>query len=183
MPLDARRLHGSWLMRHMGLFTAAAPTAALLLLVPPHPAAFRAPLTSPSSTPCLATCTAPTRHWSEPASCSSLAGGCLSAARVLLGAALEWTPGHRIWLPATCRPLALLAQSALRTHLHRRPSCCICCPMLLPHPAAPSCCPGSHLVISHPLGRRWHEKFRAANPELVPHALPDVRHPCACFCC
>ena len=30
------------------------------------------------------------------------------------------------------------------------------------------------MVISHPLGLHWHERFRAANPQLVPHALPDV---------
>lgn len=32
--------------------------------------------------------------------------------------------------------------------------------------------PGSHVVISHPLGRAWHEQFRASHPALVPHALP-----------
>lgn len=36
----------------------------------------------------------------------------------------------------------------------------------------------SHLVISHPLGRPWHERFRAANPQLVPQPLPQARGAC-----
>ncbi len=39
--------------------------------------------------------------------------------------------------------------------------------------ALPSpCC--SYLVISHPLGRPWHEGFRAEQPQLVPNELPQV---------
>ena len=33
--------------------------------------------------------------------------------------------------------------------------------------------PGGYIVISHPLGRSWHEKFGAQNPQLVPHPLPE----------
>ncbi|PRW60354.1 riboflavin kinase isoform B [Chlorella sorokiniana] len=33
--------------------------------------------------------------------------------------------------------------------------------------------PGSYLVISHPLGRPWHEGFRAEQPQLVPNELPQ----------
>jgi riboflavin kinase len=33
--------------------------------------------------------------------------------------------------------------------------------------------PGSYIVISHPLGRSWHEAYRAANPRIVPHPLPS----------
>lgn len=33
--------------------------------------------------------------------------------------------------------------------------------------------PGGHVVVSHPLGRAWHERYRAANPAIVPHPLPD----------
>lgn len=33
--------------------------------------------------------------------------------------------------------------------------------------------PGSHIVISHPLGRPWHETFRTENPRLVPNPLPQ----------
>lgn len=32
---------------------------------------------------------------------------------------------------------------------------------------------GGHLVVSHPLGRRWHEGLRAGSDNMVPHALPD----------
>lgn len=32
--------------------------------------------------------------------------------------------------------------------------------------------PGSHIVISHPLGRQWHEEFRGDNAAVVPHPLP-----------
>jgi riboflavin kinase len=32
--------------------------------------------------------------------------------------------------------------------------------------------PGGRLVVAHPLGRGWHDKYRAAHPALVPHALP-----------
>ncbi|KAK9909502.1 hypothetical protein WJX75_003231 [Coccomyxa subellipsoidea] len=34
--------------------------------------------------------------------------------------------------------------------------------------------PGGHIVISHPLGRAWHEVLRAGDAELVPHAFPDT---------
>lgn len=47
-----------------------------------------------------------------------------------------------------------------------------------PHEALLRACflsrPGSYIVISHPLGRAWHERFRAANLQLVPHELPQV---------
>ncbi|KAL4447549.1 hypothetical protein ABPG75_004768 [Micractinium tetrahymenae] len=33
--------------------------------------------------------------------------------------------------------------------------------------------PGSYVMISHPLGRPWHESFRAKNPRLVPNQLPQ----------
>ena len=33
--------------------------------------------------------------------------------------------------------------------------------------------PGGHIVVSHPLGRAWHGRLREADPEIVPHALPD----------
>lgn len=33
--------------------------------------------------------------------------------------------------------------------------------------------PGGHIVVSHPLGRAWHGRLRDADPETVPHALPD----------
>lgn len=33
--------------------------------------------------------------------------------------------------------------------------------------------PGSYVVISHPLGRPWHEGFRAKQPQLCPHELPQ----------
>ncbi|KAI3429362.1 hypothetical protein D9Q98_005457 [Chlorella vulgaris] len=46
-----------------------------------------------------------------------------------------------------------------------------------PHEALLRACflsrPGSYIVISHPLGRAWHERFRAANLQLVPHELPQ----------
>lgn len=32
----------------------------------------------------------------------------------------------------------------------------------------------SHIVISHPLGRPWHETFRTENPRLVPNPLPQA---------
>jgi len=32
--------------------------------------------------------------------------------------------------------------------------------------------PGSHVVISHPLGCAWHERYRGSHPAAVPHALP-----------
>ncbi len=28
-------------------------------------------------------------------------------------------------------------------------------------------------MISHPLGRAWHERLREGDAEIVPHALPD----------
>jgi riboflavin kinase len=34
--------------------------------------------------------------------------------------------------------------------------------------------PGGRVVLSHPLGRAWHGRLRAADPEAVPHALPDA---------
>lgn len=33
--------------------------------------------------------------------------------------------------------------------------------------------PGGHIVISHPMGRAWHENLREDDAEIVPHALPD----------
>jgi len=33
---------------------------------------------------------------------------------------------------------------------------------------------GGHVVISHPLGRAFHERFRAGESDIVPHALPDA---------
>jgi riboflavin kinase len=33
--------------------------------------------------------------------------------------------------------------------------------------------PGGYVIISHPLGRGWHERYAAKNPDIVPHALPD----------
>lgn len=45
-----------------------------------------------------------------------------------------------------------------------------------PHEALLRACfmlrPGSHIVVSHPLGRLWHEAYRAANQAIVPHLLP-----------
>jgi hypothetical protein len=38
-------------------------------------------------------------------------------------------------------------------------------------------------VISHPLGRPWHERFRAANPQLVPQELPQARKGLLPRCC
>lgn len=35
--------------------------------------------------------------------------------------------------------------------------------------------PGSNLVISHPLGRKWHEQYRHQNPAIVPHPLPGSK--------
>jgi len=32
--------------------------------------------------------------------------------------------------------------------------------------------PGGHIVVSHPLGRAWHAALAAADPVVVPHALP-----------
>lgn len=32
---------------------------------------------------------------------------------------------------------------------------------------------GGHIVISHPLGHGYHERLRAGEPRMVPHALPD----------
>jgi len=39
-------------------------------------------------------------------------------------------------------------------------------------PTQPPAC--SHVVISHPLGCPWLQRFREQQPELVPHELPDV---------
>ena len=33
--------------------------------------------------------------------------------------------------------------------------------------------PGGYVVVSHPMGRPWHGRLREADPEIVPHALPD----------
>lgn len=33
--------------------------------------------------------------------------------------------------------------------------------------------PGGYVVISHPLGSKWHQKYSAANPDIVPHPLPS----------
>lgn len=57
------------------------------------------------------------------------------------------------------------------------------CQIFIPSPvtAMPTMCiclwvrhAGGHIVISHPLGRAWHEELRAGDAELVPHALPDT---------
>lgn len=34
--------------------------------------------------------------------------------------------------------------------------------------------PGGYIVISHPLGRHWHEKYASEHSKLVPHPLPDL---------
>ena len=42
-------------------------------------------------------------------------------------------------------------------------------------------CAGGHILISHPLGKAWHEELRAASPEEVPLHLPDeatLQHLC-----
>lgn len=33
--------------------------------------------------------------------------------------------------------------------------------------------PESYIVISHPMGRKWHKELSTSNPALVPHPLPD----------
>ena len=33
--------------------------------------------------------------------------------------------------------------------------------------------PGGYVVISHPLGSKWHQNYSAANPDIVPHPLPS----------
>jgi 2-polyprenyl-3-methyl-5-hydroxy-6-metoxy-1,4-benzoquinol methylase len=35
--------------------------------------------------------------------------------------------------------------------------------------------PDRHVVISHPMGRAWHSRLRARQPEMVPRDLPDSR--------
>lgn len=32
--------------------------------------------------------------------------------------------------------------------------------------------PGGQIVISHPMGRNWHQGLRERSPQTVPHALP-----------
>jgi len=34
--------------------------------------------------------------------------------------------------------------------------------------------PGGRVILSHPLGRAWHDRLRVADPAAVPHALPDA---------
>lgn len=148
----------------------ARPCAAALLRTVRFPIVVccRAPLTWPSSTQCLATCWISTTHWSAPASCSSPAGelagwlkppvpaACAVVLSCLVGpveaqqavAALAFLCG---WLVAAFNRWHAPAEQLPLAYPHR-----------------------SHLVISHPLGRPWHEGFRAQQPQLVPNELPQV---------
>ena len=34
--------------------------------------------------------------------------------------------------------------------------------------------PGGSIVVSHPMGRAWHSRYRDQQPDLVPHRLPGT---------
>lgn len=62
------------------------------------------------------------------------------------------------------------------SHARDVPSCAVAYPSI--HFRFYASCaplPCSYVVISHPLGRPWHESFRAKNPQLVPNELPQVQ--------
>lgn len=35
--------------------------------------------------------------------------------------------------------------------------------------------PGGSIVVSHPMGRKWHSGLHERSPDTVPHPLPDDR--------
>lgn len=99
--------------------------------------------------------------------------GALSARLVQMGrtpAVIGNEPGARSWVgdvtavPAYQGPFDVAYFNAVYGNLHDPREALIRVCFLLR--------PGSHIVISHPLGRRWHEEYRAANPTVVLHPLP-----------
>ena len=89
-------------------------------------------------------------------------------------AALGNAPGVRAWLgdvcdlPAYQGPFDAAFFNAVFANLHDPRDALLRTALLLR--------PGSHVVISHPLGRRWLERFAAdqRHTAIVPHALPAL---------
>ena len=82
-------------------------------------------------------------------------------------------PGVRTWLgdvesvPAYQGPVDAIFFNAVFGNVADQPSALIAASLLLR--------PGGYIVVSHPLGRAWHGRLRNADPETVPHTLPDER--------
>lgn len=97
--------------------------------------------------------------------------GSASATALLLGN----TPAARTWcgdfvdLPAYMGPVDAVVFNAVYGNMHDPRRALLRASLLLR--------PGGRLVISHPLGRAWHEALRARDGDaaLVPHALPADR--------
>jgi hypothetical protein len=136
----------------------ACSSTSLTAPSPHHPATCRALLMSPSSTQCLETWPTPTTPSPVPASCCAPAGA--------------WAGG--MWREMLQGQAALGGRASsfpcARAAARRCPAPTSCPSLYCPFLPAPC----SYLVISHPLGRPWHEAFRAREPQLVPHELPQV---------
>lgn len=82
-------------------------------------------------------------------------------------------PGVRTWLgdiesvPPYQGPADAIFFNAVFGNVASQPSALIAASLLLR--------PGGHIIVSHPLGRTWHGRLRDADPETVPHRLPDAR--------
>lgn len=92
--------------------------------------------------------------WKGPEHC--ICGG-LSGVRTWCGDVID--------LPAYMGPVDVFFMNSMFGNIYSPEEALLHCALMLR--------PGGQIVISHPMGRPWHDRLRNRIPQTVPHALPN----------